>query len=237
MPFPQVIPHSDAAGVIESVGTVRRRGDLDLVHPAVVTQAVALDESDPAEAIRALAPDGVDRIVEIDFSGNADLDAADLTTAARDGALHVMTDTLLPLEQTARAHDRVDAGPAGEYRSLSPGDPANRPATEALRVAGGHRRKVGLQSVASGTFVGITRGELRPSSRWPRMWDTSGPVEGLKYPTSSAGRVRAQARRRSRSVDRRPLPPRFGRQAGGGHSPPSERADVPAPARYGLRHV
>jgi NADPH:quinone reductase len=153
------------------IGTVRRRGDLDLVHPAAVMQAVALDESDPAEAIRALAPDGVDRIVEIDFSGNADLDAAvaknqavivayatrqdrpgfpfwpmlfdnitirllgsddfppaakeqaaaDLTTAARDGALHVTTDTLLPLEQTTRAHDRVDAGPRGRVLITVPG--------------------------------------------------------------------------------------------------------------------
>jgi NADPH2:quinone reductase len=58
------------------IGTVRRHSDLDLVPPAAVTHAVALDEPDPATAIRALAPDGVDRIVEIDFSDNADLDAA-----------------------------------------------------------------------------------------------------------------------------------------------------------------
>jgi NADPH:quinone reductase len=35
---------------------------------------VALDQDDPAEAIRAVAPDGVDRIVEVSFSDNADAD-------------------------------------------------------------------------------------------------------------------------------------------------------------------
>jgi hypothetical protein len=143
-------------------GTVRRRGDLDLVPEAAVTHAVALDEPDPAGAIRALAPAGEDRIIEVDFAGNVDLDAAvaknqaviaayathqdrpsfafwpmlfdnvtirllgsddfpasakqqaiaDLT-AARDGALHILVDMLLPLDQTARAHDRVDEGPRG----------------------------------------------------------------------------------------------------------------------------
>jgi NADPH2:quinone reductase len=37
---------------------------------------VALDGDDPAGAIRQYAPDGVDRIVEVSFSDNADLDAA-----------------------------------------------------------------------------------------------------------------------------------------------------------------
>ena len=55
------------------IGTVRQRGDLERVTtPAVV----ALDEPDPAGAIRAHAPDGVDRIVEVAFSNNVDLDAA-----------------------------------------------------------------------------------------------------------------------------------------------------------------
>ena len=153
------------------IGTVRRRSDLDLVPRSVVTHAVALDEPDPAMVVRSLAPDGVDRIVEIDFSDNVDLDAAvaknqaviavyatredrpgfplwpmlfdnitirllgsddfppaakqqaaaDLTTAARDGALHVTTDTLLPLEQTARAHDHVDEGSRGRVLITVPG--------------------------------------------------------------------------------------------------------------------
>lgn len=57
------------------IGTVVRRSDLDHVGPAV-THAVALDQPQSAEAIRAHAPDGVDRIIEVAFSENADLDAA-----------------------------------------------------------------------------------------------------------------------------------------------------------------
>jgi NADPH2:quinone reductase len=143
------------------ISTVRRRGDLGQV-PAW-GQAVALDEPDPARAIQALAPGGVNRIIEVAFSDNVDLDAAvaanqavivayatrqdrsgfafwpmlfdnitirllgsddfpaaakqqaaaDLTAAARDGALSVTIDALLPLEQAAQAHDRVDQGARG----------------------------------------------------------------------------------------------------------------------------
>jgi len=143
------------------ISTVRRRGDLGQV-PAW-GQAVALDEPDPARAIRALAPGGVNRIIEVAFSDNVDLDAAvaanqavivayatrqdrsgfafwpmlfdnitirllgsddfpaaakqqaaaDLTAAARAGALSVTVDALLPLEQAAQAHDRVDQGARG----------------------------------------------------------------------------------------------------------------------------
>jgi NADPH2:quinone reductase len=56
------------------IGTVRRSGDLDRLGPAV-THGVALDD-EPAAAIRAHAPDGVHRIIEVAFSDNADLDAA-----------------------------------------------------------------------------------------------------------------------------------------------------------------
>ena len=141
------------------IGTVRRRGDLVGI-PAAVGPVVAVDQPDPARAIREHAPDGVDRIVEVAFSDNADLDAAvvknqaviaayatrgdrpdfpfwpmlfdnvtirllgsddfpvaakrqaatDLTTAARDGALHIAIAEPLPLERAAEAHDRVDAG-------------------------------------------------------------------------------------------------------------------------------
>jgi NADPH2:quinone reductase len=58
------------------IGTVRRGTDLDRVDPAFVSHAVALDSGDPAAAIRAPAPDGVDRIVEVALSDNADLDDA-----------------------------------------------------------------------------------------------------------------------------------------------------------------
>jgi NADPH:quinone reductase len=57
------------------IGTVRRRVDLAKADDAVAHR-VALDEADPVAAIRRLAPDGVDRIVEVSFSDNADLDAA-----------------------------------------------------------------------------------------------------------------------------------------------------------------
>lgn len=139
------------------IGTVRHPSDLDLV---AVGPAVALDDAQPADAIRALAPGGVDRIVEVAFSDNVDLDAAvaaneaviatygtrldrpdfplwpmlfanvtirllgsddfpgdakrhaatDLTTAARAGALSARIADLVPLDQIASAHERVDAG-------------------------------------------------------------------------------------------------------------------------------
>ena len=58
------------------IGTVRRSGDLEQVSTAAVAHTVALDQPDPAGAIRAHAPDGVDRIIEVAFSDNVDLDAA-----------------------------------------------------------------------------------------------------------------------------------------------------------------
>jgi NADPH2:quinone reductase len=57
------------------IGTVTRSTDLDRLG-AAVAHGVALDDGQPAEAIRAHAPGGVDRIVEVAFSDNADLDAA-----------------------------------------------------------------------------------------------------------------------------------------------------------------
>jgi NADPH:quinone reductase len=142
------------------IGTVTRERDLDLVNPAVAHR-VALDRPDAVDAIRVNAPEGVDRIIEVAFSDNADLDAAvaandaviaayatrhdrpeipfwpmlfanltirllgsddfpaaakhqaaaDLTTAAREGAISIPIGDPLPLEQIAKAHDRVDAGP------------------------------------------------------------------------------------------------------------------------------
>ncbi|MEV4277532.1 NADPH:quinone reductase [Actinoplanes xinjiangensis] len=58
------------------IGTVRRGTDLDRIDPTVISHAVALDSGDPAAAIRSHAPDGVDRIVEVSLSDNADLDDA-----------------------------------------------------------------------------------------------------------------------------------------------------------------
>jgi NADPH2:quinone reductase len=56
------------------IGTVRRGSDVRPVPS--VAQLVALDRPDAADAIRQHAPDGVDRIVEVAFSDNVDLDAA-----------------------------------------------------------------------------------------------------------------------------------------------------------------
>jgi NADPH:quinone reductase len=145
------------------IGTVRQRGDLERVVNPAVAHVVALDEPDPAGAIRAHAGGGVDRIVEVAFSDNVDLDAtvaknqtiiaayasredrpgfpfwpmlfdnmtirllgsddfpaaakqqaaADLTAAARDGALSISIEDPLPLEQATQAHDRVDGGDRG----------------------------------------------------------------------------------------------------------------------------
>jgi NADPH:quinone reductase len=67
------LAHWGGAAVI---GTVRRGDDLERVRIAAVADTVALDQPDPAGLIRALAPDGVDRIIEVAFSDNIDLDAA-----------------------------------------------------------------------------------------------------------------------------------------------------------------
>jgi NADPH2:quinone reductase len=144
------------------IGTVRHRADLARV-PTAVANAVALEDPNAAEAIRAVTDGGVDRIIEVSFSDNADLDAAvvknqaviaayatgsdrpgfpfwpmlfenvtirllgsddfpleaktqaaaDLTKAAQEGALSLDIHVPLPLEQTAEAHERVDAGTRG----------------------------------------------------------------------------------------------------------------------------
>src|SRR2546423_3869721 len=65
------------------IGTVTHESDLDHVDGAVA-HAVALNQAQPEDAIRAYAPDGVHRIIEVAFSENADLDAA---VAAPDGVI------------------------------------------------------------------------------------------------------------------------------------------------------
>ena len=58
------------------VGTVRRSASVDEVDTAIVSELVALDQPDPAAAIAERAQEGVDRIIEVAFSDNVDLDAA-----------------------------------------------------------------------------------------------------------------------------------------------------------------
>jgi NADPH2:quinone reductase len=55
------------------IGTVRRSSDAAAAD-SFAAHAVALDDA-PAEAILAHAPEGVDRIIEVSLSDNADLDA------------------------------------------------------------------------------------------------------------------------------------------------------------------
>ncbi len=142
------------------VGTVRSRADIDEAHARGHDHVVALDDDDAADSIRRLAGGPVDRIVEVAFSDNVDLDAAvaanggiiaaygtrddrpslpfwpmlfdnitirllgsddfprsakeraaaDLSEAAREGALSFPVLPALPLENIADAHDLVDRG-------------------------------------------------------------------------------------------------------------------------------
>lgn len=80
------------------IATVRRTADLDRVDPAVVSHAVALDTGDPAAAIRSYAPQGIDRIIEVALSDNADLDSAVATNGAVIAAYATRADrTEIPL--------------------------------------------------------------------------------------------------------------------------------------------
>jgi NADPH:quinone reductase len=69
-------------GGADVIGTVVHASDLDLVDTSVVSRAVALDQTDAAAEIRDHAADGVDRIVEVDFSDNAELDTAIVANGA-----------------------------------------------------------------------------------------------------------------------------------------------------------
>jgi NADPH2:quinone reductase len=57
------------------IGTVLRGSDLDQVDPAVAHPVALGDHGQAVDAIRAHAPQGVHRIIEVAFSDNADLDA------------------------------------------------------------------------------------------------------------------------------------------------------------------
>jgi NADPH:quinone reductase len=58
------------------VGTVRQTSDLEQLSSPSIAHIVALDQPEPAAAIRDVAGGGVDRIIEVAFSDNIDLDAA-----------------------------------------------------------------------------------------------------------------------------------------------------------------
>jgi NADPH:quinone reductase len=67
------LAHRGGATVI---GTVRKHADLARVNATAVKQAVWLDGTNPIGAVRSHAPEGVDRIIEVAFSDNVELDAA-----------------------------------------------------------------------------------------------------------------------------------------------------------------
>ncbi len=57
------------------IGTVRERNDESMILAHTADHVVALGDGDASERIRAIAPNGVDRIIEVAFSANIDLDA------------------------------------------------------------------------------------------------------------------------------------------------------------------
>ena len=58
------------------VGTVRRAAQRARVPGHVASSVVALDGPDPVAQVRAVAPEGIDRIVEVALSENVEFDAA-----------------------------------------------------------------------------------------------------------------------------------------------------------------
>ena len=58
------------------IGTVHRTVDAERATELGIAHLVPLDAADATERIRDLAPDGVDRIIEVSLSDNVDLDAA-----------------------------------------------------------------------------------------------------------------------------------------------------------------
>ena len=137
------------------IGTVRRSADLELVDDSWADHVVALDHADPADAIRAHAPAGVDRVIEVDFSDNVDLDATVVkagatiaTYATRDHrpGLLVLADAVRQRDDPPARKRRLPAGgqaagserPDGSEPSGRSGGPRRR--ADAARTDGGRSR-------------------------------------------------------------------------------------------------
>jgi NADPH2:quinone reductase len=60
----------------QAIGTVRSEEKARALRQAGFDAVVNTREGDPAQAIRALAPGGIDRIIEVDVSENFELDRA-----------------------------------------------------------------------------------------------------------------------------------------------------------------
>ena len=65
-----------AWGGANVIATVRRPEDRARAERAGATHVVVLGQDDPVGAIHAIAPDGVERIIEVALDVNAELDAA-----------------------------------------------------------------------------------------------------------------------------------------------------------------
>jgi NADPH:quinone reductase len=64
------------------VGTVRQAAQRERVPDHVASAVVALDHPDAVAEVRAVAPEGIDRIVEVALSENVELDAAVVSQGA-----------------------------------------------------------------------------------------------------------------------------------------------------------
>jgi NADPH2:quinone reductase len=64
------------------VGTVRRAAQRERVPAHVASSVVALDHPDPVAQVRTLAPEGIDRVIEVALSANVALDAAVVSQGA-----------------------------------------------------------------------------------------------------------------------------------------------------------
>jgi len=126
------------------IATVVRSEDLAHVDSSVVAHAVALDQDNPAQAIRELAPQGVSRIVEVSLSDNADLDAAVVANDAVIAAYATRADRpALPFWPLLFANVTLrllgsDDFPA-EAKQRAAGDLTAAAADGALTVRIGHR--------------------------------------------------------------------------------------------------
>ena len=127
-----------------SIGTVRTGTDLDRVDPAVVHHAIALDQDDPARSIRARAPEGVQRIIEVSLSDNADLDVEVVANEAVIAAYATRADRtqipfwpLLFANVTLRLLGSDDFPAEAEQRAAR--DLTTAAAAHALTVNVGHR--------------------------------------------------------------------------------------------------
>lgn len=154
--------------------------DLDRVDPSAVAHAVALEAPDVVDRIRAHAPDGVDRVVEVSLSDNADLDAQVLANGGVLAAYVSRADRPeLPFWPLLFANATLR--PPGQRRPPGHG-----------RGAGGHGsdrrgpRRVAVRPGRRDPAAGRDRRRPRPGGRRRRSGPPRRPVTvGVLYRTSA----------------------------------------------------